>query len=81
MTAGPDFSGIVPIIVQRALQHQAVLPTRTDARRFAEGTLQALFPHFVSRASECCEEDTNKQLQAMYELLKKIIQPYQNEMR
>lgn len=77
----PDFSAIVPVVVQRALEHQAVMPTRTDARTFAEGILQALFPHFVSQARECCEDDTTSQLRSMYALLVKILQPYEQEMK
>ncbi|MCU0427986.1 MAG: serine acetyltransferase [Candidatus Kapabacteria bacterium] len=75
----PDFSAIVPTIVQKALEYQNTLPTRNDARLFAEGILQALFPHFVSAQRECCEEDTSAQLQAMYHQLIQILTPYQKQ--
>jgi len=81
MHQAPDFSAIVPVIVQRAVEHQTVLPTRTDARTFAEGTLQALFPHFVAKAKECCEEDTTVQLRAMHTLLLAMLRPYEQQMQ
>jgi serine O-acetyltransferase len=77
----PDFSAIVPTIVQKALEYQNTLPSRADARAFAEGTLQALFPHFVSSERECCEEDTATQLQSVYTLLVSILMPYEKAMR
>jgi serine O-acetyltransferase len=77
----PDFSSLIPIVVQKAIEHQNTLPTRTDARTFAEGTLQALFPHFVASQSECCEEDTETQLKSMFLLLVKILKPYEQAMK
>lgn len=74
-----NFSAIVPVIVQKALEYHNLLPTRKDAQTFAEGTLQALFPHFVSAQSQCCEGDTEKQLEAMYSLLVNILKPYQKQ--
>lgn len=77
----PDFSAIIPIVVQKAIEHQNTLPTRADARTFVEGTLQALFPHFVAAQRECCEDDTETQLRSMYTLLVKILKPYEQEMK
>lgn len=76
----PDFSAIVPIIVQKALEYQNTLPTRADAKAFAEGILQALFPHFASSQDECCEKNSEKQLTAMYHLLVTILKPYEQQM-
>jgi serine O-acetyltransferase len=42
--------------------------------------LQALFPHFVSSAKECNAHSTNEQLQRMYALLVKILQPLEAQM-
>jgi serine O-acetyltransferase len=80
MNAQPDFSAIVPIVVQRALEYQTVLPSRADAKTFASGVLQALFPHFVSSAQECSVRSTNEQLQATYTLLVKILRPLEAQM-
>ncbi len=76
----PDFSTIVPIIVQKSLEYQSTLPTRTDAQTFAEGTLQALFPNFVSAERPCCEENTETQLRRMYEHLLMILRPYESQL-
>ncbi|MBD1210928.1 MAG: serine acetyltransferase [Ignavibacteria bacterium] len=75
----PDFSAIVPIIVQKALEYQNTLPTRGDAKMFAEGILQALFPHFASSEEDCCEENSEAQLASMYHLLIRILSPYQKQ--
>jgi serine O-acetyltransferase len=77
----PDFSTIIPIVVQKATEHQNTLPTRADARAFAEGILQALFPHFVAAQRECCEDDTETQLRTMYELLVRVLKPYEQAMK
>ena len=77
----PDFSAIIPIVVQKAVEHQNALPTRSDARTFAEGILQALFPHFVGSQREYSEIDTEKQLRAMYTLLVNILKPYEQAMK
>ncbi|TAE24645.1 MAG: serine acetyltransferase [Candidatus Kapaibacterium sp.] len=80
-SALPDFSAIIPLVVQKAIEHQNTLPTRTDARSFAEGILQALFPHFVAAQRECCEDDTETQLRTMYHILVKILTPYEQAMK
>lgn len=77
----PDFSAIVPVIVQKALEYQNTLPTRKDAQTFAEGILEALFPHFASSRNECCEENTEEHLASMYHLLINILKPYEQQLQ
>lgn len=77
----PDFSAIVPIIVQKATEFHSTLPTRTDARTFAEGILQALFPHFISAQRECCEETTEVQFKTLYNQLVGILAPMESQMQ
>jgi serine O-acetyltransferase len=81
MMPAPDFSTLVPVVIQKAVEHQSILPTRTDAKLFADGILQALFPHFMRSKREQWEENTAEQFRAMYNLLLEVLRPYEHQTR
>ena len=78
MNEEPDFSLITPLVVQKALEYQAALPSRRDARLFAESILQAVFPHFASAHLECSEASAEQKLRVAFDMLIGILQPFEH---